>query len=221
MSTQLIIVGAGEFAMIAYEYFTHDSQYEVVAFAVEADFKKGDSFLDKPLLDLETLSSQFSPSDYHIFVAVSFVKLNRVRARLFDLVKSWGYTCASYVSSRAFKWHNVELGENCFVFEHNTLQPFVKIGNNVILWSGNHIGHQTLIEDHCFISSHVVISGFCKIGAFTFMGVNTAVADEVAIAQDNFIAMGTAIHKNTEPNKIYKGIPGQAAAVSATQKFNV
>ena len=36
---KLVIVGAGEFGEIAYEYFTFDSEYEVVAFAVEKAFK--------------------------------------------------------------------------------------------------------------------------------------------------------------------------------------
>ena len=38
-----------------------------------------------------------------------------------------------------------------------TIQPFVRIGSNVTLWSGNHIGHDATIGDHCFIASHVVI----------------------------------------------------------------
>ena len=37
---KLVIVGAGEFAEITYEYFTFDSEYEVVAFAVEKEYKK-------------------------------------------------------------------------------------------------------------------------------------------------------------------------------------
>ena len=32
---KIVIVGDGEFAEIACEYFTHDSPHEVVAFAVE------------------------------------------------------------------------------------------------------------------------------------------------------------------------------------------
>ena len=35
------------------------------------------------------------------------------------------------------------------------------IGNNTIIWSGNHIGHHSKIGNNCFISSHVVVSGFC------------------------------------------------------------
>jgi ssRNA-specific RNase YbeY (16S rRNA maturation enzyme) len=34
----LIIVGIGEFAEIAYEYFTHDSPYNVVAFSAEKEY---------------------------------------------------------------------------------------------------------------------------------------------------------------------------------------
>ena len=37
---KLVIVGAGEFAEIAYEYFTYDSDYEVVGFAVEKAYIK-------------------------------------------------------------------------------------------------------------------------------------------------------------------------------------
>ena len=54
------------------------------------------------------------------------------------------------------------MGDNCFIFEDNTVQPFVTLGNNLVLWSGNHIGHHSTLRDHCFISSHVVISGFCR-----------------------------------------------------------
>ena len=30
-------------------------------------------------------------------------------------------------------WHNVEVGENSFIFENNVVQHRVRIGNNVIL----------------------------------------------------------------------------------------
>jgi len=35
---KIFIVGAGEFAQIAYEYFTHDSEFEVVAFCVNKEY---------------------------------------------------------------------------------------------------------------------------------------------------------------------------------------
>ena len=206
---KIVIVGDGETAELAYEYFTHDSPHEIVGFAVEAAYKKRDEFFGLPVVALEEIEKHFSPQTHQAFAAISYTQLNRVRARIFQALKARGYTCASYVSSRAFVWHNVEIGENCFIFENNVIQYKVKIGNNVVLWSGNHIGHQTVIQDNVFISSHVVVSGYCEVGANTFMGVNSSVANDVKIAPDNIVAMGAVITRHTEERKIYKGNPAK------------
>ncbi|MDQ3799380.1 MAG: acetyltransferase [Acidobacteriota bacterium] len=206
---KLVIVGIGETAELAYEYFKYDSPHEIVGFAVESAFKDRDEFFGLPVVAFEEIEKHFSPEQHLAFAAISYTQLNRVRARIFKTLKAKGYTCASYVSSSAFVWHNVEIGENCFIFENNVVQYQVKIGNNVVLWSGNHIGHQTVIQDNVFISSHVVVSGYCEVGANSFMGVNSSVANDVKIAPDNIIAMGAVIHKHTEPRGIYKGNPGK------------
>lgn len=209
-SKQLLIVGAGEFAMIAYEYFTHDSEYEVVAFSVEKEFINEASLYEKPIVSFESIQQQFSPDDFEVFVAIPASQLNRLRTRLYQETKAKGYTCATYISSHAFVWHNSRIGENCFIFEDNTVQPFVEIGNNVILWSGNHIGHRSVIEDNCFLSSHVVVSGYCRIGSSTFVGVNATINDRVSIASDCVIASGTLVNKSLRaPERIYYGSPAQ------------
>lgn len=215
---KLIIVGAGETANLAYEYFTYDSEYEVVAFSVNEIYVKESKFRDLPIIALEKLTESHSKEDYFVFVAMASGKLNRDRTKVYKEVKGLGYRFASYVSSRAFVWHNVKIGENCFILEDNTLQPFTEIGNNVVMWSGNHLGHQSKIADNCFITSHVVISGCCEIDENTFIGVNASIADYVKVAKDNFIGLGTVINKNTEENKIYTGNPAVDSRVSA-KKF--
>lgn len=207
---KLVIIGAGELAKIAYEYFTFDSAYEVAGFSVEKDFLNETSLYDKPIVPFEEITTHFSPSDYHAFVAIPASQLNRLRTRLYLAAKEKNYSLATYISSRAFVWQNAEIGENCFIFENNTVQPFVKIGNNVILWSGNHIGHRTEIADHCFLSSHVVVSGYCKIGASSFLGVNSTLNDHVSIPNDCIIASGALVTKSlTETGKVYYGAPAK------------
>lgn len=183
----LIIVGDSAFAEIAHEYFDADSDYEVVGFSVERDFLKRKEFRGLPVVAFEDLESHFDPINHHVYVATVYTQLNRLRSRLASAAKEKGYQLASYISSHSFVWRNVELGEHCFIFEDNTVQPFVKIGNNVILWSGNHIGHHSVVRDNCFISSHVVISGFCDIGESTFLGVNATLANNITIGKDNWI----------------------------------
>ena len=218
---KLIIIGTGETALLAYEYFTKDSVFEVKAFSVHSNFKKAEDLLGLPIIELETLEDQFPPQRYSLFVALSSTHLNRDRAGLFLDLKDKGYSFASYVSSKAFVWDNVEIGENCFILENNVLQPFTKVGDNVTLWSGNHIGHRTKISDHVFITSHCVISGFCEIGEYSFLGVNCTLSDEVHIAADNFISMGAVVSKSTEEDGLYKGNPAEKHKLCAKRLCKV
>jgi sugar O-acyltransferase (sialic acid O-acetyltransferase NeuD family) len=206
---KLVIVGAGETAEIAYEYFTYDSPFEVVAFSVERNFLKEKDLFGLPVVPFEEVEQLYSPKRYKIFVAISYTQLNRIRTRLYNEVKRKGFIAASYISTKAFVWRNVEIGENCFIFENNVLQHRVKVGNNVILWSGNHIGHQSTIGDNCYISSHVVISGFCDIGENCFFGVNSCVGDNLRIAEDCLIGAGAVVTKNAKAGKVYIGNPAR------------
>jgi sugar O-acyltransferase (sialic acid O-acetyltransferase NeuD family) len=213
----LVIIGNSEIALMAYEYFTHDSPWDVVGFSIAAEYITEPLLNGLPVVPLDEVTSHFPPSSHQAFVAVGDTQLNRIRTNLAAQLRSASYQLASYVSSKAFRWHNVEIGDNCLILEHNVLQPFVVIGNNVTLWSGNHIGHRSVIEDNVFISSHVVISGFCRIGRNSFLGVNSSVAHLVTIGVDNFIAMGATVTHSTEPDRIYQGTPAEPRTIAATR----
>ncbi|OQW90621.1 MAG: sugar O-acyltransferase [Thiotrichaceae bacterium IS1] len=217
---KLIIVGDSAFAEIAYEYFTHDSIYEVVAFSVEKDYLTKDKLFGLPIIPLDELDKNFNPSKHFVYVATVYTQLNRLRTRLSFIVKQKGFTLASYISSKSFVWKNAKLGEHCFIFEDNTVQPFVKIGNNVVLWSGNHIGHHSVIQDNCFISSHVVISGFCNIGENCFIGVNATFANNLTIGKDCVIGAGVLVTKDVAEDQVIKGLTSEAKP-SARRLFKV
>ncbi|MDA0171540.1 acetyltransferase [Solirubrobacter taibaiensis] len=204
MSGKLVIVGDSLFAEIAYEYFTHDSPYEVVAFAVEAEYRKRDEFFGLPVVDFETLEETHPAAEHSVYVAMVYSQLNRLRARLAKTAKERGYALASYVSSRAFVWRNVQLGEHVFIFEDNTLQPFVTVGDNVVLWSGNHIGHHSTIRDNVFIASHVVISGSVVVGENTFLGVNATLVNDIEIGADSWIGPDVSLTRSIPPASVYR-----------------
>ncbi|HEX7814144.1 acetyltransferase [Dyella sp.] len=210
MARPLVIIGAGEFAQIACEYFTHDSDYDVAAFSVERSWLRETELAGHPVVPYEELALYYPPADFDAFVAVPSSQLNRLRTRLYQDARARGYAMASYVSSRAFVWRNAQLGEHCFIFENNVIQPFVTIGSNCVLWSGNHVGHRTVIGDNVFVASHAVISGYCQIGQNSFLGVNSTFNDHVNVAQDNVIGSGALVVRDTEPGRIYVGSPAKA-----------
>lgn len=218
---KLLIIGDSAFAEVAYECFTHDSDYEVVGFSVESAYLQKQALFGLPVVPFERVEEYFDPQQVSFFSALVYTQLNRLRARLYASAKAKGYRPASYISSRALVWHNVAVGEHCFIFEDNTIQPFVKIGNNVVLWSGNHIGHHSIIRDNCFIASHAVISGFCDIGQNTFIGVNATLANNVTIGDDNWIGIGVTIVHDTAANSLFKGVQPEPAKISALRFFKV
>lgn len=218
---KLIIIGDSAFAEVAYECFTHDSEYEVVGFVVETQYLTKKEMFGLPVLPFEQIEEHFDTSEIEFYAALVYTQLNRLRTRLYQAAKKKGYKPASYISSRAFVWHNAIINEHCFVFEDNTIQPFVQIGSNVVMWSGNHIGHHSVVQDNCFISSHVVISGFCNIGSNCFLGVNATLGNNVVISEDNWIGPSITIVKNTEPNMLYKVEQPEPSKVSARRFFKV
>ena len=200
---RIVIFGAGDIARLAHYYFTNDSPHDVAAFVVDRQYRQGESFLGLPLCDAEDVVAKYPPSEHEAFVALSYAKMNRVRAAKYDAMKAAGYRLTSYVSSRCTYLSQTPPGENCFILEDNTIQPFATIGNDVTLWSGNHIGHDATIEDHCFITSHVVVSGYVRIGAFSFVGVNATLRDSITVASATLIGAGAVIMKDTEPKSVY------------------
>ena len=201
---------------MAFEYFTHDSPYEVVAFAVERAYPKRPRAVRPAGRGAsKTCRRGTRPADHGFYAAVVYTQLNRLRTRLYRTAKGMGYRPASYVSPRAFVWRNAKLGEHCFVFENNVVQPFVTIGDNVVLWSGNHIGHHSKVRDHCFVSSHVVVSGFCDIGENCFLGVNATLGNNVTVGADCLLGAGAVVVKDVAPDTIVKGPTGEASKVSA------
>lgn len=202
---KLVVFGAGDIARLAHFYFSTDSEYEVVAFSVDAEYRTADEFQGLPLVSVEEAATRYPPSEVKMFVALSYARMNSIRAGKYAQMKARGYELVSYVSSRCSYLSQFPPGDNCFILEDNTVQPFVKIGNDVTLWSGNHIGHDSTIADHCFISSHVVVSGHVDIGPSCFIGVNATLRNSISIAERTLIGAGAVIMKNTRPGSVYPG----------------
>ncbi|MDF0643540.1 MAG: acetyltransferase [Nitrospira sp.] len=203
MTKQAVIFGTGSLAEVIDFYLAHDSSYRVVAFTATGDFVGQSQFLGRPLVAFEAVAIQFPPDSHEMFVAVGYRHLNRLREQYCFEARAKGYKLLTYLSSKATHWGDTKLGDNVFVFEDNTIQPFVKIGNGTILWSGNHIGHHSSIGANCFISSHVVVSGHCTVGDRCFLGVNATIADSVVIGNDNIIGPGALIQKPTADGEVH------------------
>jgi sugar O-acyltransferase (sialic acid O-acetyltransferase NeuD family) len=218
---KLVIFGSGDIAQLAHFYFTNDSDYEVAAFTVDADYLTETSFCNLPVVPFEEIATKYPPEQYDLFIALSYTKLNQLRKDKFLAAKSLGYHLPSYVSSKATVLNQGKIGENCFILEDNTIQPFVIIGNNTTLWSGNHVGHHSNIGDHCFIASHVVISGGVEIGEQCFVGVNATLRDHIKVGNMCVLGAGALLLADAEAGGVYIGTGTERASVPSNRLRNL
>lgn len=222
MKEKLVIIGAGEFAEIAYEYFSDFSDYDVIAFAVEKAFIDKPKLFGLPVVPFEEIENISPPNECKVFVAITYTQLNRVRKRLYIQAKNKGYKFVTFVHPTVFLGRDVKIGDNCFIFEDNNIQRKVNIGDNVIIWAKNHIGHQSIIKENCYLASGVIISGYCEIGNNCFLGVNCSLNDKIKIAEDTIVGNGTIVTKNIEePGGVYVGNPTKRLPKSSYEVFGV
>lgn len=213
----VLIFGAGDIAELAHFYFLHDSTHRPVAFTVDGAYLKETSFKGLPVVPFEEAADSFPPAMHQGFVALSYTQINALRATKCTAMESAGFALVSYVSSRATVFEGFSPGPNAFILEDNTIQPFVRIGRNVTMWSGNHIGHHSVIEDDVFITSHVVVSGGVHVGRRSFLGVNSTLRNHIRIGDGCVVGAGALILGDAEPGGVYLGNATERSRVPASR----
>lgn len=217
VSNKLVIFGTKQIAEVLGWYFAHESDYRVVAYTVDAGYLTESTFQGAPVVPFEQVAQVFPPQDHSLFVALSYAKMNDIRAAKYAAARASGYRLASHISPRASAWAGLSLGDNSFVMEHNVVQPFARIGSNTILWAGNHIGHHAVIGDHCFLASHIVVSGAVHIGDHCFIGVNATLRDGISVAPRCLIGAGALIMADTQPEQVFVAQPTPASRVPSSR----
>lgn len=211
---KVVIFGLEDNALLAHYYLTHDSDHEVVAFSVTEEFMpKMATFNKLPIVQFEKIENEFPPSEFKFFAPMTYRNMNSVRSSIYSRIKRKGYKFVSYINSSTTLSENSVVGENCFILENNTIQPFVKIKNNVVIWVGNYIGHHSLIKSHTFFASHVVLAGNCTVEPYCFFGVNSTIRDNLSIAKGSLIGMSACVTHNTEPWGVYTGVPAKKGKI--------
>lgn len=218
---RLVILGCGNFGRIAHYFFVHDSDYDVRAFAVDAEFLDTDSFQGLPVVAFEEVQARYPPEDHDLFVAVGLRDVNRQRATKLLEVERKGYALASYVSSRAIVPVDLNVLPNTWIMETAHVHPYVTLGRDTIIWSRSTIGFNSTIGDDCWISGGIVGESVV-VGEKTFIGLGATVASFVSVGKGNVIGAGALISKDTGDYEIYRGHASRPSQVPSTRftRFN-
>ncbi len=209
----IVLFGTGKIAEVMLYFFTHYSDREVVACTVDRDYFPGARWQDLPVAPFEEIVSQYPPATHDMFVALGYQDMNALRATKCAQARELGYTLASYVHPDSGLPTDCVHGDNCFIMNQVHIHPFVKLGNNVFVWSGAMVGHHSTIGDNCWLTSCANISGVVTVGANCFFAVNATVGHGVSVGDECFMGANSLIVKSTNT--------GEAYLVEATKAFRL
>lgn len=201
---RIVIFGTGKVADVIYHHIRHAGTHDVVAFTVDAQYAAaGSTFHEKPIVPFDQLPSHFPPSQCQLLVAIGYHDLNAVRAKIYALAKSAGYTLASFISPRASVGDWLEAGDNCIVLDNAMIEPGVRLGNNVVVWSGVLVGHHSTIDDHAWIAGQAVFGGSAHLGERSFVGLGAIVGHEVDLGAQSLVSAGALVMKCADDKAVF------------------
>ncbi|WP_432467951.1 acetyltransferase [Agarivorans sp. Z349TD_8] len=206
----IVIYGIGDLAKLLTQYINNSNSKHnsIIAYTADKKYCIKNSAYGKPLIPFNDLSSIISTSNTKILLAIGYKNM-RIRKEAFDIIKSKGYSMASYVSESAHIDSSVKLGENSIIFPGTIIEPFCNIGDNNILWSGATICHDCIIGDHNFIAANATLGGKTYLGNSCFIGFNATIIQQLEITDETLIGAGSVVVSSTEPNTKYYGVPAK------------
>jgi sugar O-acyltransferase (sialic acid O-acetyltransferase NeuD family) len=203
---QVVLFGAGKVADVVFRQLLDAGRHEVVAFTCDAPFvPEAGHWHDRPVVAFESVAQTYPPDRYAMIVALGYHDLNALRRSRYDEAKAKGYHLISHVSPRAGVGDWLEAGDNCIILDNAIIEPGVRLGNNVVVWSGALVGHHSTIEDHAWIAGHATFGGSARLGASSFVGLGAIVGHEVEIGANSFLGAGVLVTKCADPKSVFVG----------------
>jgi sugar O-acyltransferase (sialic acid O-acetyltransferase NeuD family) len=197
----IVIFGAGHAAAVAKVYIEGCGQHRIVGFTVDPEYATADCFGDLPLVPWDRLEESFPPGQVELLGPISFARMNEFRRERYREGKARNYRFASFIHPSSHI-HTKDIGEHCFILDRTIVEPFVRIGNNVVIWGGCHFGHHSVIGEDCFLSGDVLLGARTRIGERCFLGARVAVRGDIALGAACLVGFGAVVQKDLAPGAV-------------------
>jgi sugar O-acyltransferase (sialic acid O-acetyltransferase NeuD family) len=201
--SKVVLFGTGRGADVAFRFLTRDSDHELCGFSTERHYLDRDTFHDLPVVAFEDVEQRFPPDRYKMLILLGYQRMNALRAEKYLAAKAKGYEFISYVNSQFYRAEDLQIGENCFILDNQSISLDVKIGNNVVMWSSNHVGDLSTIGDHSWLASHVTVAADVTVQPYCFLGIGATVGNKLLLGQRTFVGANALVASSTAENSVH------------------
>jgi sugar O-acyltransferase (sialic acid O-acetyltransferase NeuD family) len=205
--SKIVLFGSGRGADVAFRFLARDSEHEVCGFVTERRYLDRETFHDLPVVPFEEVERPFPPDKYKMLVLLGYQGMNNLRAEKYLAAKAKGYQFISYVNSQFYRAEDLDVGENCFILDNQSISLDVKIGNNVVMWSSNHIGDLSTVGDHSWLASHVTVAAEVNVQPYCFLGIGASVGNKLTLGQRTFVGANALVASDTAENSVHLTTP--------------
>lgn len=202
---RIVIIGTSVAASNIYKFIEKYRLYEVAGFAVNREYKTADTYLGKPVYEVESLDKVVDKQKDYLFVAIQWNRLNADRRKVYEQLKGEGYRFANLVSPLASVDGQIA-GDNCWISDFVRIEFDTIIGNDVFVRVGVLISDHVIVGDHCFIGAKSTVGGGVQVGEQSFIGLGATVFDDTKVGRKCIVGAATALKRNLPDCCVYKTV---------------
>ena len=199
----IVIIGGGGHSKVLISSLMRSESWRIIGYT---DVKKGNLNVVEYLGTDDVLDSLFATVQFAV-VGIGHITNYDLRCKLYNKIKTIGYTLPPIISESAVVMHNVKIGEGTFIAENAYIGPEVKIGIMNIINTGSIVEHDTECGDFVHLAINSAIGGNVTIGRGSFVGMGAGVLNGVKLGENVIIAAGTIVRKNVENSAFVYGNP--------------
>lgn len=195
MKEKILIIGAGGHARSCADVIEAENKFEIMGFVDVAG--KSIQNLPYPILGYDDdLQSLFQQCKF-AFLGVGQIKSVDLRLRLYEKVKSIGFTLPTIISPLAYISKSAFIDtEATIIMHHAFINANAHIGKACIINTKALIEHDAVVKDFCHISTAACINGKCVVGEKSFVASNTALKHTQIIAPNSLVYHNTTLVKS-------------------------
>lgn len=200
----LLLIGAGGHALACIESVERDGRF-AVAGLVGLPEQVGQRVLGHLVLGVDGDLPVLRRKHAHALIALGHIHSPYPRQRLFELVRSLGFTLPAIVPAAANVSRHTTIGDGTVVMLGAAINAGACIGRNVIINTAALVEHGATVGDHCHVSTGAILNGDVHVGEGSFIGSGSIVREGVRIGRDCLVGMGLAVRHDLPDRTRFTG----------------
>lgn len=205
---KLIIIGAGNFARIVYEYALlspdYNKKWTIKGFIdSNVDALKNNTYYPDVISKIE----DYEVKNNDLFICSMVNPIDRKKST--EIIENKGGRFINLIHSSANINRTAQIGKGVFIGAFVTLSVNTIIGNHIIIQDNCNVGHDTSIGDYSHLYVGSIISGLNQIGTQVSLYTSSTIYPKISIGDNSIVGAGSVVMRKVKEGNTVIGNPAK------------